>query len=190
MAAPVPAIATHPDRAQIEIGLANGVSLRGLSKRYGLDPAQLSRYRKSHMSDELILRLRVRGLQSDEELGKIREIESKSLLDHLTYQRSRLYTVADRAASIAHDEAEIRAIEAAGRASERIGRLLGELGATSITNNNVQINLMQSPEWHNVRTQIVQALKPHPAAWQSVIKALERIEQVDHPRLLEGVRVA
>ena len=188
MARPVPAIATHPDRAQIEIGLANGVSLRALGKRYGLDPAQLSRYRKQHMPDELITRLRVRGLQSDEELAKVREIEGKSLLDHLTYQRSRQYAIADRARTIDHDDAEIRALEAAGRSSERIGKLLGEMGAV-VTNNNLTINLQQSPDWHNIRTAIVGALRPYPAAHGAVVRALSRMEQSEAPAVLEGVRV-
>lgn len=190
MASNVPRIATHPDRAQIEIGLANGVSLRALGKRYGLHESQLSRYRKNHMSEELVARLRVRGLRSDEELAEVREIESKSLLDHLVYQRARAYAVADRARDIAHDDAELRAIESAGRASERIGKLLGEMGAViNNTTNNLQVNLTSSPDYHILRTRLIRALRPYPEAQAAVAGALADLEGVDEPRLIEGVRV-
>lgn len=190
MASNVPAIATHPDRAQIEIGLANGVSLRALGKRYGLQPSQLSRYRKNHMSEELVARLRVRGLRSDEELAEVREAESKSLLDHLVYQRARCYAVADRAREIKHDDAELRAIESAGRASERIGKLLGEMGAViNNTTNNLHVNLTSSPDYHVLRTQLIRALRPYPEAQTAVAHALAHLEGGDEPRTIEGVRV-
>lgn len=152
-------ICEHPDRAAIEIGLANGIALRVLGLRYGLDPTQLSRHRSRHMDTDLIARLRVRGSRSDEELAQIREHESKSLLDHLAWQRGRLYRNADRSLDIGDFAGERAAIEAAGKASERIGKLLGELGA-GITINNNTINLVQSPQWHAIRSALVRELRP------------------------------
>lgn len=152
-------ICEHPDRAQVEIGLANGIALRVLSLRYGLNLAQMSRHRKNHMDIDLIAKLRVRGSRSDEELAQIREHESKSLLDHLVWQRGRLYSNADRSVDIGDFAGERAAIEAAGKASERIGKLLGELGA-GITINNNTINLVQSPQWHAIRTALVRELRP------------------------------
>lgn len=152
-------ICEHPDRAAIEIGLANGIAQRVLGLRFGLGQAQLSRHRSRHMDTDLIAKLRVRGSRSDEELAQIREHESKSLLDHLVWQRGRLYRNADRATDIGDFAGERAAIEAAGKASERIGKLLGELGA-GITINNNTINLVQSPQWHAIRTALVRELRP------------------------------
>lgn len=171
----LPEIANHPDRAQIEIGLANNVAMRTLGKRYGLTQSQLSRYRSDHMPEELIHRLRVRGNRSDEELAQVREVESKSLLDHFAWQRARLYQVADRAGKIGDDAGETRALAEAGKVSERIGKLLGEMGAhTQI--NNTQINFTADPRWHAIRTELVRALKPFPEAWSSVTEAIEHAE--------------
>jgi hypothetical protein len=178
--AKTPEIATHPDRAAIEIGLANNVAMRILGKRYGLTQSQLCRYRSDHMPDDLIMRLRVRGHRSDEELAAIRETESKNLLDHFAFKRGRLYAVADRAGRIGDDAGETRALEAAGRMSERIGKLLGDMGA-HITINNTQVNLYQSPEWHAIRTELVRALRPYPQAWDAVTQAIERAEAVAKP---------
>jgi hypothetical protein len=177
----------HPDRAQIEIGLANGIALRILGKRYGLDASQLSRHRTGHMPGDLLVRLRVRGNRSDEDLAKIREVESKSLLDHLVWQRARLYANADTCGGIGDTAGERAALGEASRVSERIGKLLGELGA-HITINNTQINLVADPRWHAIRTELVQALRPFPAAWQATVAAIERVEQRQAPapsRILE-----
>ena len=40
-------VCTHPDRPQIEIGLANGIAARVLALRYGLDPDALRRHKKN-----------------------------------------------------------------------------------------------------------------------------------------------
>ena len=171
-----PEIASHPDRAAIEIGLANSIPLRTLGKRYGLTQSQLSRYRTDHMSGELVSRLRVRGSRSDEELAQIREVESKNLLDHFAYKRARLYAVADQAAKLGQAPDEIRAIAEAGKMSERIGKLLGEMGA-HITNNNMQVNLVQSPQWHAIRTELVRGLRPlGPEVIAAAALALEAAE--------------
>lgn len=175
-----PVIADHPDRAAIEIGLANNVALRTLGKRYGLTITQLSRYRSEHMSDELVARLRTRGSRSDEELGKIRDIESKNLLDHLAWQRGRLYTVADRAMRIGDDAGETRALAEAGRTSERIAKLLGDMptGTTHITNN-----LVVMPDYHRLRTILVRKLRPHTTAHVALIEALQEFEQTQIPAI-------
>lgn len=157
-------VCEHPDRAAIEVGLANRIAARVLALRYGLSQDALARHRSAHMDVDLIARLRVRGHRSDEELAQIREVESKSLLDHLVWQRGRLYRNADRAFALGDFAGERAAVEAAGKASERIGKLLGELGSAITINHNTQINLVQSPEWHRIRTALVRELRPLGAA--------------------------
>jgi hypothetical protein len=153
-------ICEHADRAQVEIGLANNVAVRVLGLRYGLDPSQLSRHRSRHMDADLIARLRVRACRTDEELAQVREVESKSLLDHLIWQRGRLYRNGDRAAEIGDFAGERAALAEASRISERMAKLLGELGPAITINHNTQINLVQSPQWHAIRTALVRELRP------------------------------
>lgn len=176
-------VCEHPDRPQIEIALANGVGQRVLALRYGLDRSQLSRHLTGHMDEELRLRLRVRGHRTEEELAKVREVETKSLLDHLVWQRHRLYRNADDARKIGDYAGERAALAEASRVSERIGRLLGELGIhTQI--HNTQINLVADPAWHGIRTELVRALRPFPEAWRAAVDAIERVEQSATPRPL------
>jgi len=170
-------VCEHPDRAQAELGLANGIAARVLGLRYGLAPDALGRHKQNHMDADLIARLRVRGHRSDEELAKIREHESKSLLDHLVWQRGRLYRNADKALAIGDFAGERAAIDSAGKASERIGKLLGELGSAITINHNTQINLVQSPQWHAIRTALVRELRPlGPEAIAAGVRAIEAAE--------------
>lgn len=153
-------VCEHPDRAQLEIGMANGIALRVLSLRYGMSQDALWRHRQNHMDTDLVARLKTRGSRSDEELAHIREVESKSLLDHLVYQRGRLYRNGDRAAEIKDYAGERAALESASKVSERMAKLLGELGSAITINHNTQINLVQSPQWHAIRTALVRELRP------------------------------
>lgn len=165
----------HPDRAAIEIGLANGIACRVLGKRYGLDPSQLSRHRTKHMTPELLTKLAVRPNRSDEELAHIREVESRSLLDNLVWQRSRMYANADRCTRIGDEAGERAAMAEAGRCTERIAKLLGELGA-AIRHEHRHVHIASMPEYHAVRTELVRALRPFPEAHQAAIAAFHRAE--------------
>lgn len=169
-------IAEHPHRAAIEQALANGVGQKILAARYGIDQSVLSRYRRK-MSPELIAALRVRPAKSDEELAHIRELESRSLMDNLVWQRSRLYANADTSASLGDLAGERAAMAEAGRATERIAKLLGELG-TVIRHDHKHVHLAATPEYHALRTELVRALKPYTEAHQAAINAFQRAEAV------------
>lgn len=152
-------VCEHPDRASVEIGLANGIALRPLGLRHGLGEDALGRHRSKHMDAELLARLKLRGTRSEEELAHIRDVESKSILDNFATQRARLYRNADRSFEIKDYAGERAALAEASKVTERIGKLLGELGVANLTINQ-QINLTQSPEWHVIRTALVRELRP------------------------------
>lgn len=169
-------IAQHPDRAAIEQALANGVGQKILAKRYGIDQTVLSRYKRK-MPPELIAALRVRPTKSDEELAHLREMESRSLMDNLVWQRGRLYANADMSAELGDLAGERAAISEAGKTTERIAKLLGELG-TVIKHDHKHLHLAATPEWHAVRVELVRALKPYPEAHAAVVLAFQRAESL------------
>lgn len=171
----------HPDRAAVEIALANGVACRVLGLKYGLDPSQLSRHKTNHMGDELVARLRVRGARSDEELARIRDLESKSLLDNLIWQRARMYENADRCRKIGDDAGERAAMGEAAKIVALEGKLLGDLGAHITVNHNNTVNLVALPQWHALRTSLARALRPFPDAYTAAIGALQQAEAVELP---------
>jgi hypothetical protein len=145
----------------------------------------LSRHRTGHMPGDLLVRLRVRGNRSDEELAQIREVESKSLLDNFVWQRSRLYANADMCVSIGDAAGERAAIGEAGRVTERIGKLLGELGA-HITINNTQVNITAHPDYHGYRTAIMRGLRCLPLEMAQVV--IREIEEYEARQIIAPVR--
>ena len=52
---------------------------------------------------------------------------------------------------------------------ELLGKLAGELDERPVVNLNI------SSEWQELRTVIVRALEPHPAAHKAVLRALEGV---------------
>lgn len=169
-------VATHPHRAAIEQALANGVGLKILAAKYGIGVDVLSRY-KNKMPPELKAALRVRPMKSDEELAELRELESRSLMDNLVWQRGRLYANADMSRELGDLAGERAALAEAGKATERIAKLLGELG-TVIKHDHRHVHLAATPEWHAIRVELVRALKPYPEAHAAVVAAIQRAEAI------------
>jgi len=165
---------THPDRAAIQIALANGVSQQVLARRYGIDRSSLSRYRAS-MPEELVQRLRVRPQRSDEELAHLRRLEADALLDQLAVVRARQWHNADRAMAIGDEPGERAALAEVRKTTEALARLLGEFGVT-VNHNHKHLHITATPEWAVLRGELVRALRPYPEAFRATVAALERAE--------------
>lgn len=173
-------ICTHPDRASMELGLANKVSSRVLAARYGVSRDSLDRHRRNHMAPELIASLMTRGRMSAIDLENLRITESEGMLQHLVALRGRLYGWAD----IAEQQGDVKAAASiAGQAIKTIeveAKLLGEIktGTTNVTNN-----VLVMPEFHAFRTALVQALRPYPEAMMAAVAALRHLEAPTVPEL-------
>lgn len=142
-------------------------------------------HRDDHIEKSVLRRLKVKRCTSDAELAKLREAESKSVLDHLVYQRSRFYASADRAVSYGDDPGERAAMHEAHVVTTNIAKLLGELGAYIRVDHRHEVSITATPQWHAIRVELVRALKPYPDAWRAVVAAIERAEQVSAAPALE-----
>lgn len=171
-------VCDHPDRASIELGLANKVPIRVLGKRYGLSQDSVWRHGKRHMSPELHSQLMTRGRMTPAELENLRITESEGLLHHLVTVRGRLYGLMD----VAEEQGDYRSAAAIGnqlsKNVETTARLLGDIHTGTV---NVTNNLLVMPEYHGLRTTIMQALRQHPEARASVAAALRAMESPDTP---------
>jgi hypothetical protein len=171
-------ICGHPDRASIELGLANKVPIRVLGKRYGLSSDSVWRHGQRHMSAELHGQLMTRGRMTPQDLENLRITESEGVLQHLVAVRGRLYGLMD-AAEQQDDYRGAAAIgNQIGKNLETTAKLLGDIrtGAVSVTNN-----VLVMPEFHALRTNIMQALRQFPEARASVAAALRQLESPDVP---------
>lgn len=171
-------VCAHPDRASVELGLANKVPCRVLAKRYGLQDDAVWRHGRHHMTAELHASLITRGRMSPTDLENLRITESEGVLQHLVALRGRMYGWAD----IAEQQGDVKAAAAIGgqivKNIEVTAKLLGDIrtGTTNITNN-----LLLVPEYHAFRTAMMQALRPYPEALAAVAAVLKDVQTAALP---------
>ena len=164
-------ICAHREHAAIDLGLARHVSLGALAKRYGLGPDSLQRHRLNHLPSQLRASLLAGPDIEGVDLGRLREVESQSLLMNLVSLRNRLFASLDVAEEAGDGNMLARVASQLHRNMEIVGKLLGDL-STGTTINNVLIQ----PQYIELRIGLVAALAPFPEARQAVAAVLHTIE--------------
>lgn len=173
-------VCEHPDRASIELGLANNVPGRVLGKRYGIHHDAVFRHGRNHIPPEVRAKLMTRGRMTPLELENLRQTESEGVLHHLVAVRARLYSYMDEAEQQTDYKGAATIGNAVLRNLEVTAKLLGDLHTGTV---NVTNNLLVMPEFHALRTSIMQALRGHPQARADVVKALHGFESPDLPNV-------
>lgn len=155
-------ICTHEERAEIDrLLVRGGTSFRDISGRFGVSTSALSRHKNDHIPAAL-----ARAHDAGE------AARAGDLLDRL----AELDAIADKAlaeAAAASDWGTVlRGIDTARRTSELRGKLTNELREGVVT-----VNVVQAPQWIELRTVILEALRPHPAVLDEVVEAVARVEE-------------
>ena len=171
-------VCNHVDRASIELGLANKVPIRVLGKRYGLHHDAVHRHGRNHMDAKLHAQLMTRGRLTPLEVENMRVTESEGLLHHLVATRARMWGYMDDA----EQQDDYKAAAAIGdkvvKVCETIAKLLGDIRTGTV---NVHQSILVLPEFHALRTSIMQTLRAHPEARASVVAASQHFESPDLP---------
>ena len=163
----------------MELGIANKVPIRVLGKRYSVSSDSVWRHGQRHMTAELHGQLMTRGRMTPQDLENLRVTESEGVLQHLVAVRGRLYGLMD-AATLQEDYRGAAAVGSQiGKNLEVTAKLLGDIRTGTV---NVTNNVLLLPEFHALRTTIMQALRSHPAARADVAAALKQLESPDVPR--------
>jgi len=131
------------------------------------------------MAPQLIAQLMTRGKLTEIDLEKLRITESEGLLHHLVAVRGRLYRAMDQAEDLGDYLNTARVSATLLKNLELTAKLLGELH----TGAQVTQNILVLPEYHGLRTAILQALKGHPEARAAVVAALQHFEMPEVPAL-------
>lgn len=171
-------VCAHPDRASMELGLANKVPARVLAKRYGVSRDSLDRHRRHHMTPELQASLITRGRMNPTDLENLRLVESEGSLQHLVTVRGRLYRLMDYAESIGDYKGAATIGARIVDICESISKLLGDIKTGTV---NVHNTLVLSPEFHGFRVSIMAALRQFPEARDAVAMAMERYRTPELP---------
>src|SRR5215207_4870545 len=149
-------VCDHPERNGIDQALVTGASYRSVAKRFELSESAVYRHKTEHLPAHLLKAKEVEEVaRADDLLDQVRSLQAHAL------------DILERAEKAGDLRTALAAISQARGNLELLGKLAGELDERPVVNLNV------SPEWLELRTVIVGALEPHPAAHGAVLTALE-----------------
>src|SRR5215210_4282158 len=149
-------VCTHDEHHAIDVALVQREPYRRIAPHYGLSERSLRRHAKEHLPELLV---------------KAKEAVDVADADSLLERVESLYKRTEAILKAAEDNKEYSTALAAIRECRGNLELLGRV--TKELESAPTLNLHLNPEWIEIRTTIVAALEPHPAARESVLKALD-----------------
>ncbi len=152
-------VCTHSQRAAIDAALVAGESFRYVAERFGTSATALFRHKAEHIPASLTKAQEVEEVaQADDLLSQVRDLQAAAL---------RILKTAEQAGDL---KIALGAIREARGNLELLAKLLGEL------DERPTVNVLIAPEWHRMRTVLVEVLGPYPDAKVAVAGALARLE--------------
>jgi hypothetical protein len=149
-------VCDHHEGHRIDDALVRGAPYRSVAKRFELSESAVYRHKSEHLPAHLLKAREVEEVaHADDLLEQVRNLQGHAL------------DILERAEKAGDLRTALVAISQARGNLELLGKLAGELDERPVVNLNV------SAEWLELRTVIVEALEPHPAAHRSVLRALE-----------------
>src|SRR5215203_4427891 len=151
-------VCDYQERNGIDDALVSGAPYRSVARRFGLSESAVYRHKTEHLPARLLKAREAEEVaQADDLLEQVRHLQAHTL------------DILDRAEKAGDLRTALAAISQARGNLELLGKLAGELDERPVVNLNI------SPEWLELRTVIVGALEPHPAAHTAVLRALESV---------------
>ena len=151
-------VCTHDERDSIEDAFIVGTPKRRIASHYGVSERAVRHHLREHLPALL-------ALARDAE----RASRADSLLDRIEALQSRLLAILEATEETHDHRVALSAIREARANLELIGEVTKELDRAGT------INLNLNPEWLELRGVIIAALEPHPAARDSILRALEGV---------------
>ena len=166
----------HPERATIDVGLAEHRSVYAMAKHFGISRFSLYRHRKRHLTEAVLAKLVGSSNYAVANLEELRTNEAERLLSNAVEVRRRLYSNAESAERAGDYRAASQSYAFILRSLELIGKLLDQFkGHAKQTVNQLVI----SPDYIRLRAALIQALQPYPEARQGVARVLRELESID-----------
>ena len=168
-------ICAHADREEIDAALVAQQPFRTIAERFGTSKTALVRHKQDHLPAHLAKAQQAHEIAHATALENQAHIQDKqdiaqadSLLERLlVLSRETLAILQEAREGDSKDNAlALKAIARAEKQIELQARLLGEL------QDGTSVNIVVSPQWHVLRTTILQALIPYPEARVAVAEAL------------------
>ncbi|MCD6417829.1 hypothetical protein J7M00_03490 [bacterium] len=148
-------VCAHPERAEIDQAIVDGVPYRAIACRYGVGREAVRRHAKNHLPRTLVKAHEAAEVaRADDLLARAREYEARAVELLKKAEEENDYGTA------------LRGIREARACLELLARMRGEL------EHEMAINFLESKDWITIRELIADALKPYPEAREALRKAL------------------
>ena len=152
------AICQHEQRRDIDKALVTGGAYPLIAAKYGVSQDSVRRH-KGHLPARLVKAQDAAEVaEADDLLAQVRTLQTRAL------------GILDTAEGTGQLMAALGAIREARGCLELLAKLLGEL------DERPQINVLVSPEWHQVRGVLLTTLQPYPDARAAVAGALVTLD--------------
>ena len=148
-------ICGHGQRDAIDAALVGGESLRNIAERFGTSTTALHRHGGEHLPAHLA------KAQEQEDVRHALDV-----VQQLKAINAASLRVLQDARSAGQGGLALAAVDRIQRQIELQAKLLGQI------DERPQINVLVSPEWHQVRGLILAALLPYPEARGAVVERL------------------
>src|SRR5215471_6444523 len=164
-------ICKHPARPQIDLAIATGLSNRAIAERFSVSPDAVWRHGQSHLTPELRAALATKLLQRDGDMRRILLEEGTGVVEALKAVRGPLFgmflVAIDAGDSKAAGALAARLHESLALAAKLTGELAPQAGVT-VT------NILLSPDFQRLRTELMRVLARHPEAQAEVAAVFRR----------------
>jgi hypothetical protein len=155
-------ICKHPGRADIDKALVAGESYRSIAARFSVSESAVFRHRESHIPAAIMAAAGAEQIQQAlDVMGQLKAINAASLL---------ILNEARKAKD------GLLALQAVDRVMKQVSfqsRLLTE------AKEQAGVNFADMPEWHSLRSGLLEALRPFPEAAAAVAAALSGTEDTN-----------
>jgi len=152
-------ICTHADRAALDTALVSGEPFRHVASRFGTSTTALQRHKSEHIPAHVATAKAVAEVaQADDLLSQVRDLHRLAM--HLLA----------RASAAGDLRTALAGVKEARSCIETLLEVEGEI------DRRPQVNILIAPEWVQVRSVLLEALAPHPAARAAVAGRLVALE--------------
>lgn len=152
-------ICGHPSRKEIDGQIIESVAFRRIAAQFGVSETSLRRHAESHLPSLLV---RARDAEQVADAG--------SLLDRLQALERRAMGLLSKAEGSGDLRTALAGIREARACLETLAEVSGEL------DRRPTVNISMSPEWHEVRAVLLDALASYPEARLAVAARLSQLD--------------
>jgi hypothetical protein len=154
-------VCQHKQVEEINKLLINGAPNRRIASQFNLVETSIRRHKDKHIPEFLLKSKEISDLA-----------QADNLAHYLNVEYQDIKNIKQQALDQGDNDLALKAIDRSLKTIEIVAKVMGLIQEQQININN-QINVLQLPEWIDLRTRIVKALEPYPQAREAVVNAIK-----------------